>query len=88
MPQEGIHTQGQGPWHLCARCDRKAKLENELQWQRGLLLCYDCYDKRVLGTYDAEVAQVMATLIDNPDLIPSPKLTNPVIDNGDSDIWI
>ena len=88
MPQEGVRTLGQGPWWYCSRCDRKAKLDGELQWQRSLLLCRDCYDTRVIGNFEAEVALVMATIIDNPDLRPSPKLTNPVIESSQDDIFI
>ena len=88
MPQDGVHTLAKGPWHLCGRCDRRAKLEGELQWQRGMLLCYDCFDTKVIGEYDQAVAQVMATLIDSPDLRPSEKLTNPTIETADQDIFI
>lgn len=72
---------------MCGRCDRKAKLEGELQWQRGILLCYDCIDKKVIGTYDMQVAAVMQTLIEDPDLKPSPKLTNPTIETMNEDIF-
>lgn len=88
MPQDGVHTLGQGPWHECGRCDRKAKLESELQWQRGLLLCHDCFDKKVIGEYDQAVAQVLSSLIANPDLQPSAKLTQPTIETTNEDIFI
>ncbi len=88
MPQDGVHTKGQGPWHLCSRCDRKTKLDSELEWQLGLLLCEDCYDNKIFGTYDAEVASIVATIDQNPDLTPSTKLTNPDIESVIDEIWI
>jgi hypothetical protein len=86
MPQDGIHTKGKGPWHECGRCGRRAKLRSELQWQRNVLVCYDCHDKRLLGSYDASVSAFMSTLIDNPDMAPDPKLSNPDIESLDDDI--
>ncbi len=88
MPQDGVHTLGQGPWWHCGRCGRKAKLNTELRWQRSVLCCRDCYDVRVIGNYEAEIALVLSTLIDNPDMRPNENLTNPTIEASQDDIFI
>jgi hypothetical protein len=43
MSYKGKRTKLVGPWHYCNRCLHKWKIA-EMNWQRGLLLCPDCYD--------------------------------------------
>ena len=66
MPQDGVHTFNEGAWHYCGRCDRRAKLDTELQWQYGKLLCFDCYDNYpvLLGAIEQQQANV-TKLIDS-----------------------
>ncbi len=57
---EGLrHTYLTGAWHYCSRCDKKAKIEGEMQWQRGLLLCLSCVDKQLLGEREIAIASVL-----------------------------
>lgn len=90
MPENGIrHTFLEGPWHYCGRCGEKTKLESELQWQRGVLLCNECWDNYpLIGQIDQAIAQYMMTVVQEPDLKPSPKLTNPTLDIDNDDIFI
>jgi hypothetical protein len=90
MPQDGIHTFNQGAWHYCGRCERKAKLDTELQWQNAILLCDDCYDSYpvFIGSIEQQQAQVLESIVQNPDLRPNEKLVNPVIDIIDSEILL
>jgi ribulose bisphosphate carboxylase small subunit len=90
MPQDGIHTFNQGSWHYCGRCERKAKLDGELQWQNAILLCNDCYDSYpvFIGSIEQQQAVVLESIVQNPDLRPNEKLVNPVIDIIDSEILL
>ena len=87
MPQDGVHTFNQGAWHYCGRCERKAKLDTELQWQYSILVCRDCYDNFPVlqGSIEQNQAIALATIVQEPDLKPNDKLVNPTveIDNGD-----
>jgi len=77
----GPHTFNQGPWHNCNRCDVKTKL-SILQWQRGLLLCPDCYDPYPLeGQREQAIAQVL--MDGKVDFEISEKLRDPVVDTDD-----
>jgi hypothetical protein len=90
MPQDGVHTFNQGAWHYCGRCERKAKLDTELQWQFGILLCCDCYDNYpvLVGSIEQQQAVQLDTIVQNPDLKPNEKLVNPTIEVEDSDILL
>ena len=56
---EGLrHTYLTGAWHYCSRCDMKTKI-NDMQWQRGLLLCQFCVDKMLLGEREIAIASVL-----------------------------
>lgn len=88
MPGYGInHSFNTGPWHFCSRCGTKTKLNSELQWQFSKLLCNDCYDRYpiLVGAIEIERARALSDLIGHPDLMPSEKITNPEIQNGDND---
>ncbi len=76
MSEELPHTYLSGAWGRCARCDYRYKIEDEMTWQRGKLLCNDnCLDKMLLG--DREVA-IAAVLEDGKEeLAPVEKLRNP-----------
>jgi len=89
MPQYGIrHTYKEGPWHFCGVCGEKTKL-SELQWQRGVLKCSDDFDSfPLIGEIALAEAQYMATIVQDPDLKPDPKLTEPTLDIENNDIFI
>ena len=64
-----------GPWHYCARCDRKTHI-SEMSWQRGLLLCDRyCIDKELLGERDIRIANVLGD--GKEEYAPVEKLRNP-----------
>lgn len=64
-----------GPWHYCARCDRKTHID-EMSWQRGLLLCNRyCIDENLLGEREIKIAQVLAD--GKEEYAPAEKLRNP-----------
>jgi len=90
VPQDGIHTFNQGAWHYCSRCDRRAKLDSELQWQYGKLLCFDCYDNWpvLTGSIEQKQAEQLALIIQNPDLKPNEKLVNPILEDSSDDILL
>ena len=52
------HTNLTGPWHYCSRCDKKTKI-SDMEWQRGLLLCPSCVDKKLLGDREVAIAYVL-----------------------------
>ena len=72
------HTVWQGPWHYCARCDRKCKIA-EMEWERGLLLCPKCQDAHgnpgLLGVRDILIEQVLTD--GKEELVPVDKLRHP-----------
>lgn len=90
MPQDGIHTLNEGAWHYCSRCGRKTKLDSELEWQYGKLLCNDCFDQYpiLVGDIERNQATILATIIQNPDLRPNEKLVNPDMELVDDDILL
>ena len=90
MPQDGVHTFNEGAWHYCGRCARKAKLDSELQWQFGVLVCFDCFDNYPvqLGSIEQQQAVVLSTIVQDPDLKPNEKLVNPTIEIDDADILL
>ena len=64
-----------GPWHYCARCDRKTHID-EMTWQRGLLLCNAyCVDKELLGQREVRIARVLDD--GKQEFAPVEKLQNP-----------
>ena len=72
-----------GPWHYCARCDRKTHLA-DMTWQRGLLLCnMFCVDKELLGERDVRIAQVLGD--GKEEYAPVPKLREPDAFEPDED---
>jgi len=81
----GPHTFNKGPWHFCMRCDTKNKIA-DMEWQRGLLLCKECYDPYPLeGQREQAIAQV---LMDGKyDFEIAPKLVDPVVDTDDELIF-
>lgn len=90
MPRDGQHTFNEGAWHYCGRCERKAKLDSELRWQLGVLVCYDCYDNYPvqIGSIEQEQAIVLSTIVQDPDLKPNEKLVNVVVEMDNGDILI
>lgn len=77
----GPHTFNQGPWHNCDRCSEKWKL-SILEWQRGLLLCPNCWDPYPLeGQREQAIAQVL--MDGKVDFEISPKLVFPDVDTDD-----
>jgi hypothetical protein len=90
MPQDGVHTFNEGAWHYCGRCERRAKLDSELQWQYGVLLCFDCIDKYpiLIGAIERQQDKVLEQIVINPDLRPNEKLVNPIIDDQPDDILL
>ena len=70
------HTYLEGAWGTCARCYYRYKIDSEMEWQRGKLLCKaNCIDKMLLG--DREVA-IAAVLEDGKEeLAPVEKLRQP-----------
>ena len=82
------HTTDSGAWAFCGRCGDRTPIK-DLQWQRGKLLDRKCYDSfPLLGQIDKLVADVLATIIVEPDLQPDPKLTNPTLDGQNDDIFL
>jgi hypothetical protein len=72
-----------GPWHYCARCDRKTHI-SDMKWQRGLLLCERyCVDKELLGERDVKIAAVLGD--GKEELVPVEKLRNPDVFSEDED---
>jgi hypothetical protein len=79
----GKHSFLVGAWRYCARCDEKWHID-EQTWQRGLLLCPHCVDKRLLGQREVEIARVLGD--GKMELAPVPKLREPdttTLDEGD-----
>jgi hypothetical protein len=73
--ENGIrHTWLTGPWHDCGICDRKTKL-NTMTWQRGVLRCQKCVDKKLLGQRDVQIAEVLTD--GKEEFVPAPKLRFP-----------
>lgn len=73
-----------GPWAYCARCDKKKLIDIELEWQRGLLLCAECRDKRLIGDREVEIAQVLSD--GKEELSPDPKLRDPDATTEEDDL--
>jgi hypothetical protein len=60
----------------CQRCGQKWPIE-DCSWDNGLLVCnYRCHDKSVNGALENAWAKQVA--IDRNELVPDPKLVNPV----------
>ena len=77
----GPHTFNKGAWHFCDRCAVKSKLSS-MQWQRGLLLCQQCYDPFPLEGQREQ--QIMEVLQDGKvDFEIDEKLKDPVVDTDD-----
>jgi hypothetical protein len=71
------HTYLTGAWYLCARCDTRQKV-SEMKWQRGLLLCDDCYDYGVFPLVGQREPAIAFVLEDGKEeLAPVDKLRNP-----------
>lgn len=75
-----------GPWAYCARCDKKKLIDVELQWQRGKLLCAECYDNRLIGDREVEIALVLSDGAE--ELAPDPKLREPDATTDADDVVI
>jgi len=81
-------------WHYCCRCTKKKKLDTELWWQRGKLLCKECLDQPyptksgpgLLGFREIDIAKILGD--GKPELAPPPKLRDPNYQNGEDDILI
>lgn len=76
----------EGPWHYCSRCDKKKLIYNELQWQRGKLLCDECFDNRLIGDREVQIAMVLQD--EKEELAPVEKLRNPDFQYTDDDILV
>jgi hypothetical protein len=73
------HTYLQGAWGTCARCYYRYKIDGEMEWQRGKLLCKaNCIDKRLLGDREVQIAQVLEDGKSEKELAPVEKLKEPV----------
>lgn len=73
------HTYLTGAWHFCARCDTKQKV-SEMKWQRGLLLCDDCFDYSIFPLVGQREPAIAAVLEDGKEeLTPVEKLRNPQV---------
>lgn len=76
MSESLPHTYLQGAWGICARCDYRYKIEGEMAWQRGKLLCLaNCYDQMLLGDREIAIANVLED--GKEELAPVQKLRNP-----------
>jgi hypothetical protein len=78
MAYKGHRSFHFGPWHNCSRCDTKTHI-SVLQWQRGLLLCKECYDTGndgypLVGQREAAIAGYLEH--QTQELQPDPKLTD------------
>lgn len=72
-----------GPWHHCARCDRKTHI-SDMKWQRGLLLCIRyCVDVKLLGDREVKISQVLTD--GKEEYAPVEKLRNPDHFNEEED---
>lgn len=80
MAPKGHRSYKSGKWHFCSRCATRYHIAN-LRWQRGLLLCIDCYDRGNDGfplIGERELAVVRAFEMPSLELLPDPKLTDTV----------
>ena len=76
MSESLPHTYLDGAWGTCARCYYRYKIESEMAWQRGKLLCLaNCYDQMLLGDREVKIAQVLED--GKEELAPVEKLRNP-----------
>lgn len=81
-------------WHYCARCTKKKKLNTELTWQRGKLLCKECFDldapsrngPGLIGQREIAITDVLND--GKVELAPPPKLSDPAYQNVEDDILI
>ncbi len=81
-----------GPWHFCSRCYTKRHI-SELEWQRGLLLCRECYDTGndgypLIGQREMAIASYLSN--QTMELMPDPKLTdiNQIAGSMDEDLIV
>jgi hypothetical protein len=68
------HTYLTGAWHYCARCDVKTKID-DMEWQRGLLLCPSCVDKKLIGDREIAISEILND--GKEELVPVEKLRLP-----------
>jgi hypothetical protein len=61
----------------CQRCERKVPVQ-ECEWDGGYLVCttYNCKDRNINGALEVGIA--MEASRDRQELVPTPKLVNPV----------
>jgi hypothetical protein len=61
----------------CMRCNRKVPLA-DCNWSDGLLVChfYGCYDRVINGSFELREAREASR--DRNELVPDPKLVNPI----------
>lgn len=86
MDEFGLrHTQNQGPWTYCMRCDKKVKIA-KCTWQRGLLLGPECVDVKLLGDREPKIAAVLTD--GKEEYVPVEKLRNPDLFNEEEDFLI
>lgn len=82
------HTYLTGAWHFCSRCDTRQKV-SEMKWQRGWLLCDECFDTGVfplVGQREPAIADVLSD--GKEELAPVDKLRNPQIYEESEDFII
>jgi hypothetical protein len=69
-----------GPWHYCARCDKKCHI-SDMSWERGLLLCRQCQDAHgipgLLGERDVMIDMTLTDGKGEDELAPVDKLRHP-----------
>ncbi len=82
---DGQHTYLTGPWHYCGICDEKTKLKH-MKWQKGVLRCHQCVDKKLIGDREAVIQAVLSD--GKRELALDPKLRHPAIELDSGDITI
>jgi hypothetical protein len=77
----------QDPWRYCARCGEKRHINNDMEWQRGKLMCKQtCLDVKLIGDREAIIAQVLGD--GQEEFAPVQKLREPDTTITQDDIFI
>ena len=83
----GRRNTSEGPWHYCARCDKKKLINIEMSWQLGLLLCDECIDDPNLGLIGQREIVMANVLTDGKEeLAPVQKLRDPDLQDAEDDL--
>lgn len=84
---QGPRSKLSGPYHLCGRCDDRTHL-SEMKWQRGVLVCNECFDTGIFplpGQREAAVANALDDSSSSDELMPNPKLVEPQEQSASND---